>query len=87
MTAPAKFLFDVDFAAGAEREPMITLAEHAGEAAETETAAHRRGYAEAQNDAAVEPPGAVSPKPLSGSPSVSAEATKALHGDRSPARM
>ncbi len=53
MTAPAKFLFDVDFAPGAEREPMITLAEHQVKLAETETAAHRRGYAEAQNDAAV----------------------------------
>jgi len=53
MTAPAKFLFDVDFAAGAEREPMITLAEHQVKLAETETAAHRRGYTEAQNDAAV----------------------------------
>ncbi len=53
MTAPAKFLFDVDFAASAEREPMITLAEHQVKLAETETAAHRRGYTDAQNDAAV----------------------------------
>ena len=53
MSAPAKFLFDVDFAAGAEREPVITLAEHQVNLAEAETAAHRRGYAEAQNDAAV----------------------------------
>ncbi len=54
MSAPAKFLFDVDFAAGREREPTITLAQHAVKLAEAETAAHRRGYADAQADAAVE---------------------------------
>jgi flagellar assembly protein FliH len=54
MSAPAKFLFDVDFAAGAEREATIKLAEHALKLAEAETAAHRRGYAQAQNDARVE---------------------------------
>jgi flagellar assembly protein FliH len=54
MGAPAKFLFDVDFAAGHEREATVTLAEHAAKLADTEAMAHRRGYAEAQNDAAVE---------------------------------
>ena len=54
MSAPAKFLFDIDFAAGSEREPTIALAEHAMKVAEAETAAHRRGYAEAQTDAAIE---------------------------------
>jgi flagellar assembly protein FliH len=57
MSAPAKFLFDVDFATGADRkqaEPTITLAEHAVKLAEAETAAHRRGYADAQTDAKVE---------------------------------
>jgi flagellar assembly protein FliH len=54
MGAPAKFLFDVDFAAGSEREATMALAEHAVKLAEAETAAHRRGYAEAQGDAAVE---------------------------------
>ncbi len=54
MSAPAKFLFDVDFAAGRGREPTITLAEHAVKLAEAETAAHRRGHAEAHADAAVE---------------------------------
>jgi flagellar assembly protein FliH len=54
MSAPAKFLFDIDFATGSEREPTITLAEHAVKLAEAETAAHRRGYAEAQTDAGVE---------------------------------
>jgi flagellar assembly protein FliH len=54
MGAPAKFLFDVDFAAGSEREATIALAEHAVKLAEAETAAHRRGYAEAQGDETVE---------------------------------
>jgi flagellar assembly protein FliH len=54
MSAPAKFLFDVDFAAGVARKPTITLAEHAVQLADAEDAAHRRGYEEAQADAKVE---------------------------------
>jgi len=54
MGAPAKFLFDVDFAAGREREATVALAEHATKLAEAEAAAQRRGYAEAQSDAAIE---------------------------------
>jgi flagellar assembly protein FliH len=57
MSPPAKFLFDNDFAAGAERRQAmstVTLAEHAVKLAEAETSAHRRGYAEAQADAKVE---------------------------------
>jgi flagellar assembly protein FliH len=57
MSAATKFLFDTDFSGKAERkpaEPMITLAEHATKLAEAETAAHRRGFAQAQNDAGVE---------------------------------
>jgi flagellar assembly protein FliH len=56
MSAPTKFLFDIDFADGGGKtaEPTITLAEHAVKLAEAETAAHRRGYAEAQTDAGVE---------------------------------
>ncbi|HXX03903.1 MAG TPA: FliH/SctL family protein [Xanthobacteraceae bacterium] len=54
MSAPAKFLFDVDFAVGAQREATVSLAEHALKLDEAETAAHRKGYAEAQNDARVE---------------------------------
>jgi flagellar assembly protein FliH len=54
MGAPAKFLFDVDFAAGSEREATVALAEHATKLAEVEAAAHSRGYAQAQSDAAVE---------------------------------
>ena len=51
MGAPAKFLFDVDFAAGVEREPTITLAEHTVKLAEAEAAARRKGYTDAQTDA------------------------------------
>jgi flagellar assembly protein FliH len=47
-------LFDVDFATGAERKPMVALAEHALKLADAEAAAHRRGYAAAQADAKVE---------------------------------
>jgi flagellar assembly protein FliH len=55
MGAPAKFLFDVDFAASADRKPTpVSLAEHAAKLVEAETGAHRRGYAEAQADAKVE---------------------------------
>jgi flagellar assembly protein FliH len=56
MTAPTKFLFDSDFGNGPRKptEPMITVAEHAVKLAEGETASHRRGYAQGQNDAQVE---------------------------------
>src|SRR5208282_1689210 len=54
MSAPAKFLFDVDFTAGADRKPAVTLAEHAIKLAEAEASAHRQGYADAQADAKVE---------------------------------
>jgi flagellar assembly protein FliH len=54
MSAPAKFLFDLDFAAGHERVATVPLAEHAAKLAEVEAAAHRRGYADAQNDTTAE---------------------------------
>jgi len=57
MGAPTKFLFDTDFAgdSGAKpAEPTIALAEHAVKLAEAETAAYRRGYADAETDAGVE---------------------------------
>ena len=56
MGAPAKFLFDVDFASGADRRSAerITVAEHALKLAEAEAAAHGKGYADAQADAKVE---------------------------------
>jgi len=50
MSAPTKFLFDVDFAGGGDGKPgdaVIALAEHALRLAEAETAAYRRGHAEA----------------------------------------
>ena len=57
MGAPAKFLFDVDFASGTDRKPggaTITLAEHAIKLAEAEASARRQGYADAQAEAKVE---------------------------------
>jgi flagellar assembly protein FliH len=54
MGAPTKFLFDVDFARGAERKQTIALAEHAQQVAEAEKSAHARGFAAAQKDAKVE---------------------------------
>lgn len=54
MGAPTKFLFDVDFAPGADRKQTVALAEHALKLAEAEEAASRRGYAQAQTDAKVE---------------------------------
>ena len=54
MNAPTKFLFDMDFAGGADRKPAMTLADHAQKLAEAEAVAHRRGYADAQSDAKVD---------------------------------
>jgi flagellar assembly protein FliH len=57
MSAATKFLFDTDFSSTAERkpaEPVVTLSEHMVKLAEAETAAHKRGYADAQRDAKVE---------------------------------
>jgi flagellar assembly protein FliH len=56
MRGPAKYLFDVDFSAGAkarQAEPTITLAEHATRLAEAEANAYRKGLAEAQTQAQV----------------------------------
>ena len=51
-SAPAKFLFDNDFAAGARTsKPTISLADHASKVAQAEQAAHARGFAEAQASA------------------------------------
>ena len=54
MAAPAKFLFDTDFAAGTPREPTVTVSEHGAKLAETDAAAYRRGFAEGQRDAEAE---------------------------------
>jgi flagellar assembly protein FliH len=52
MGAPAKFLFDIDFAASREGEAAVPPAEHAARLAEAEAAAHRKGYEEAEAEAA-----------------------------------
>jgi flagellar assembly protein FliH len=57
MSAAKKFLFETDFAGGADGkpdEPVITLVEHAARLADAETAAQQCGYAQAQSDAEVE---------------------------------
>jgi len=46
--APAKYLFDNDFATGGERKPSIALGEHAQKLKEAEASAYSRGVAEAQ---------------------------------------
>jgi flagellar assembly protein FliH len=54
MAAPAKFLFDTDFAAGTAREPTVTVSEHGAKLAEADAAAYQRGFAEGQRDAEAE---------------------------------
>ena len=54
MVAPAKFLFDVDFAAPDKREKAATAAEIAAKVGEAEARAYRAGYDAAQHEAKVE---------------------------------
>ena len=54
MGAPAKFLFDTDFAAPDKREKAATPAEIAERIAEAEARAYRAGYDAAQREAKVE---------------------------------
>jgi flagellar assembly protein FliH len=54
MGAPAKFLFDTDFAAPDRREKAATPAEIAERIAEAEARAYRAGYDAAQREAKVE---------------------------------
>ena len=54
MAAPAKFLFDTDFAAPDKREKAATPAEIAERIAEAEARAYRAGYDAAQREAKVE---------------------------------
>src|SRR5689334_2662150 len=54
MVAPAKFLFDVDFAAPDKREKAATPAEIAERIAEAEARGYRAGYDAAQREAKVE---------------------------------
>src|SRR5262245_13272626 len=52
MGAPAKFLFDNDFAAGGERtKSSVALAEHAAKLGEAEAAGYRKGFAAAKAEA------------------------------------
>ena len=51
-SAPAKFMFDNDFAAGGRgSKPTISLADHAEKVAQAEAAARARGFAEAGREA------------------------------------
>src|SRR5690242_1634278 len=54
--SPAKFLFDNDFAKTGGSKPAVAVAEHAAKIREAETAAHARGFAEAQAVAKTEAP-------------------------------
>ena len=54
MAAPAKFLFDTDFAAPDKREKAATPAEIADRIAEAEARAYRAGYDAAQREAKAE---------------------------------
>ncbi|BEV44982.1 FliH/SctL family protein [Afipia carboxidovorans] len=54
MSAPAKFLFDMDFTAPANTERPASRAEIAQQVAEAEARAFREGFAAAQREASVE---------------------------------
>lgn len=54
MSAPAKFLFDVDFGAPDKKEKAATAAEIAARVAEAEARAYRAGYDAAQHEARAE---------------------------------
>ena len=51
MGAPAKFLFDNDFAVGERTKSSVALAEHAAKLTEAETAGYRKGFAAAKAEA------------------------------------
>ncbi len=52
--APAKFMFENDFAPGGERKPLVTLDEHAAKLKEAEAAAYARGLAQGSSEARAE---------------------------------
>jgi flagellar assembly protein FliH len=54
MNAPAKFMFDVDFAASNRPPKTIALAEHTTKIAEAEAEAYRKGFAAAEQQAATD---------------------------------
>ncbi|HZN30204.1 MAG TPA: FliH/SctL family protein [Xanthobacteraceae bacterium] len=51
MSAPAKFMFDNDFAVGERTKSSVALAEHAAKLAEVEAAGYRKGFAAAKAEA------------------------------------
>ena len=51
MGAPAKFLFDNDFAVGERTKSSVALAEHAAKLTEAEAAGYRKGFAAAKAEA------------------------------------
>lgn len=51
MGAPAKYLFDVDFAATGKPPTAISLADHAAKLAEAETSAYRNGFTAGEAEA------------------------------------
>ena len=53
MGAPAKFLFDNDFAVGERTKSSVALAEHAAKLTEAEAAGYRKGFAAAKVAVAV----------------------------------
>ncbi|MGE3148289.1 MAG: FliH/SctL family protein [Pseudorhodoplanes sp.] len=54
MNAPAKFLFDVDFAAASRTPKPIPVAEHENRLAEAEAEGYRKGYSAAEQQAAAD---------------------------------
>jgi flagellar assembly protein FliH len=52
--APAKFLFENDFAPGGEKKPLIGLDDHAAKIKEAEAAAFARGFQQGANEARAE---------------------------------
>jgi flagellar assembly protein FliH len=51
MNAPARFLFDVDFANGGDGKRAMAIAEHLAKIAAAEEAAYRKGFAAAEKEA------------------------------------
>ena len=54
MSAPAKFLFDLDFAETNRPPKTISLADHASRVAEAEAEAYRKGFSAAEQQAAAD---------------------------------
>ena len=54
MGAPAKFMFDLDFAAPKPQNTAMPLADHQAKLAEAESRGYRKGFAEGQREAEAE---------------------------------